>query len=650
MVWIITQITVERAVSVLDYILQDYGDIVVGGEIKDEYEWKEINDFALQLKKSGYTFADTLIQLMNAKVPPDSLKKYVERVKSRLLKNVSAKPPVPDLLKGKVLYERYCASCHGKDGKSDTEIAATLDPKPRVLWRNDELSILRVFNAITYGIEGTSMPPFPNIPEDERWHIAFYVLSLGREASKDKDIFPLSINDITTLTDKDLARKLKDMGIDDPKKYINALRTSPQDYFSQKPKDRLIKLLNLTSLLIKKGRFEDASKTLFDAYFEGFEPLEGVLPRNKVVEIERKFSEARKYLEIRSQKAYDEVLSLKNSILSIDEFNPMFALIGAIGIIFREGLEVVLIIAAILAVMTSLGYRKERIYVHLGWISALISGVALWILAQTAIRISGISRELIEGFSAFLAAVVLFHVGHWMLAYSDAQKWKEYIKKSVSKSLSKASMLGLFGLSFIAAFREVLETILFYQALYFQISNATLLLAGVLIGIVSLLAIVWLIFFLRKRLPISSFFTISGGLLLGLCFTLTGKGIRAFQEAGILPSTNIPWMFSVDILGIYPYAETLMAQFLIFAGTLAVFVVKLYQENVRRKEILLKIFELEKDIKDITSSVENVRCTIGNCILETQIDKVKENLKDMERVLKYVESKLMNFEEVFQKK
>lgn len=650
MMWIITQITVERAISVLDYISQDYGDIVVDGKIKDKYEWQEINDFALQLKRSGYTFADTLIKLMNAKVPHDSLKKYIEKVKSVLIKNVSVKPPMPDLLKGKVLYERFCASCHGKDGKSDTEIAATLDPRPRVLWKNDELSVLRVFNAITYGIEGTSMSAFPNIPEEERWHIAFYVLSLGRETPKNKDIFPLSINDITTLTDKELEKKLKDLGADDPEKYINTLRTSPHDYFSQKPKDKLIKLLNLTSLLIKKGKFEDASRTLFDAYFEGFEPLEGVLPRNKVVEIERKFSEVRRYIEMKSPRAYDEVISLKNSILSIDEFNPMFALIGAIGIIFREGLEVILIIAAILAVMTSLGYRKERIYVHLGWISALISGVVLWILAQTVISISGASRELIEGFSAFVAAVVLFHVGHWMLAYSDAQKWKDYIKRSVSKSLSKASMLGLFGLSFIATFREVLETILFYQALYFQISNAMILLVGAIVGMLSLLVIIWLIFFLRKRLPISSFFAISGGLLLVLSFTLTGKGVRAFQEAGILPSTEIPWMFSVDILGIYPYAETIMAQFLIVAGTLAVFVVKLYQENVRRKEILHKIFELEEDIKDITSSVENVRCTIGSCILETQMDKVKENLKDMEKVLKYVESKLMNFEEVFQKK
>lgn len=646
MLWFLVEISTERAISILDYIARDYKDVILNGEIMDTTEWKEITGFAKELKYAGYAFADTLLKLMETRVHYDSLVSYIKSIKTVLGMRLRISPPVPDLLSGKRLYIKHCSSCHGEDGKSNTPLAQKMDPKPRILYNNRDLSLLGVFQAITYGIEGTSMPAFSNLNEKDRWNITFYVLSLGRgEGNK---VFPLSISDIVTLSDTELHNKMKSLGIENPEEYINTLRTKPELYLSQKPKDKLLKYLNLALILTKSGNYDKAKEAMLDAYFEGFEPLEGILNPQKVRNIEEKFNIIRDMLDKRDSRAYDEILSLKEEISNLNGFNPWLAFVGSFGIILREGLEAVLIIAAILAVLYSLGYRKESVYVHIGWISAILVGVALWIVAQVAVKMSGASRELVEGISALLASIVLFHVGHWMLANSDAQRWKNYIKSSVKRSLQKTQTLGLFALSFIAAFREVFETILFYQALYLQTGGNLPLFGGFVLGAILLIFIAWSIFFLRKRLPLTQFFAISGGLLLVLSFTLVGNGMKALQEAGTLPITRIPWMPSFELLGIYPTVETITAQFFIVSGILLVFSIKLHQENIRRKEILSRVFELEREIKDISTSIENIRCSIGTCILESQMDRVREALRGIESELVGVEEKLTTFEEVIQ--
>lgn len=636
----------ERVISILDYIARDYKDVVLNGEIVDTTEWEEITGFAKELKDAGYNFADSLLRLMENRVSHDILVSYIKSVKNGLGTKLKVSPPVPDLLKGRELYIKHCSSCHGEDGKSNTPLAQNMDPKPRILYNNKDLNLLGVFQSITYGIEGTPMPAFSNLSEKERWDIAFYVMSLGRKVGE--MVFPLSTSDMVMLSDEELYEKMKSLGVENPEDYINTLRTKPELYLSQKPKDKLLKYLNLALVLTKVGNYDKAKEVLLDAYFEGFEPLEGILNPQKVREMEEKFNAIRVLLDKGDSRAYDEILALKEGVLNLNGFNPWFAFIGSLGIIFREGLEAILIIAAILAVLHSLGYKKEGLFVHMGWISAIILGVILWILTQFVVKISGASRELVEGISALLASVVLFHVGHWMLANSDSQRWKNYIKSSVRKSLQGKLSLGLFALSFIATFREVLETILFFQALYMQTDEKLALVGGFVVGVILLIFIAWSIFFLKKRLPLSQFFAISGGLLLVLSFTLVGKGVKALQEAGLLPITHIFWMPTLDILGIYPTVETVMAQFFIIAGILLVFALKLHQENTRRREILNRIFELEREIKEISASIENIKCSIGICILENHMDRVREALRGVERDLVSIEEKLTTFEEIIQ--
>jgi len=108
MVWVVVNLSVERVISVLDYIARDYKEVVLNGEVVDTLEWEEIRGFAEELMNAGYTFADTLLNIMESKVSSDSLISYIKSVKYALGSSINISPPIPDILRGKGLYIKHC--------------------------------------------------------------------------------------------------------------------------------------------------------------------------------------------------------------------------------------------------------------------------------------------------------------------------------------------------------------------------------------------------------------------------------------------------------------------------------------------------------------------------------------------------------------
>lgn len=141
-------------------------------------------------------------------------------------------------------------------------------------------------------------------------------------------------------------------------------------------------------------------------------------------------------------------------------------------ILLREGLEALLVVIALVTVLVRTGRRDGLRYVHLGWVTALVGGVATWAAAQSLVSISGASREVMEGVAALLAAVVLLYVGIWMHSKTHAAQWQAYIQQHINSHLTAGTLWGLGLLAFIAVYREVFETVLFYQALLTQAAAA----------------------------------------------------------------------------------------------------------------------------------------------------------------------------------
>jgi high-affinity iron transporter len=142
---------------------------------------------------------------------------------------------------------------------------------------------------------------------------------------------------------------------------------------------------------------------------------------------------------------------------------------------------------------------------------------------------------------------------------AQAGAWQAYVRDKLDRALSRGSAWLLFSLAFVAVYREVFETIIFYAALGAQGEGAALV-GGTLSAAVLLALIAWAMLRFGRRLPIGKFFQYSAALIAVLAVVLAGKGFAALQEAGLIGVTPLAGFPRSPILGLYPTAETLGAQ------------------------------------------------------------------------------------------
>jgi len=178
-------------------------------------------------------------------------------------------------------------------------------------------------------------------------------------------------------------------------------------------------------------------------------------------------------------------------------------------------------------------------------------------------------REVTEGITALVAAVILLYMGFWMHNKSYANRWQTFLQEQLRTALSARTMWALALVSFLAVYREAFETVLFYQALWTQAAPAYVpVLGGLLTATVTLVGLGWLLLRGSIHLPLGLFFGVTSALLVLLAVIFVGKGIAALQEAGTLPvePVNFP---GIPALGVYPDLLGLLLQavlMLIIAG------------------------------------------------------------------------------------
>ena len=231
-------------------------------------------------------------------------------------------------------------------------------------------------------------------------------------------------------------------------------------------------------------------------------------------------------------------------------------------VMLREGAEAVLIIAALWAVL-------RQMDAHSGMFRALLAGAAGGILASLAAAwaFSGFLAanpevaEIFEGLALVLAAVVLLLVSSWLLGRREAAKWRDRIHRSARSAVAGGSVAALAATGFLVVFREGAETVLFYRAIVSgTAAGTTAPLAGGAAALAVLVAAAVLVRTFGLRLPLRGFFTATAWSLFVLAVVYAGKGVHELQEAGWLTETFLAGMPKIGILGIHPYAESLLAQ------------------------------------------------------------------------------------------
>nr|WP_222615788.1 FTR1 family protein [Dyella telluris] len=581
----------------LDYLAADYAGAVKNGTVVSASEYAEMREFArharervLALPASPATpalreQADQLVSLIDAKAPQAEVARQAHALTDTLLQAYpipTAPAKTPDLAHGATLYQAQCAACHGATGHGDGPAGLQLSPRPidfTDTGRADQRSALSLYEVITQGVAGTPMVSFAqSLSSDDRWALAYYVGTLaypvadakGEQAWRDDPRARGAIASPNELARARVTSLTDTLGVEQARVIVGYLRAHPQAVHEALAGIPLARARLADSLHAHgEGRSDEARQLALSAYLDGVEPVEARLDaRNASLRsrIETAMGAYRTALTSSTDsdtvsaqaRDVDTLLGQAQTLLSETAASPMTTFIGALTILVREGLEALLVVVALLAFLRKADRHDATRYVHAGWVLALFAGAVTWAAASYAISISGASRELTEGLSSLFAAAVLLGVGLWMHQKSIGGRWQSYLKAKMATALNRRSAWFVFGLTFISVYREVFETILFYTALWNE-GQGMWLLAGLAAGAVILCLIAWALLRTSQRLPLGLFFSISSLVIAVLAIVLTGKGVAALQEAGWTAVTVAP-VPSIDLLGIYPTWQSLLAQ------------------------------------------------------------------------------------------
>ena len=237
-------------------------------------------------------------------------------------------------------------------------------------------------------------------------------------------------------------------------------------------------------------------------------------------------------------------------------------------IVFREGLEAVLILAALMASMVGAQRRLRRPLMG-GVLVALVASAITWLIAQTVLGSLAGWGERLEAVVSLVAIGVLllilnwfYHRVYWQENLQDLHRKKKRVLAGASVGILSAQALGLVALGFSSVYREGFETVLFLQALTLE-AGAMTVLEGVALGFAGVVGVFFLVIALERKLPHKRMLVATGVLITVVLVALVGQTVQTMQAVGWLPvspaSVELPYWSGVW-LGVYPTWEGLGAQ------------------------------------------------------------------------------------------
>jgi high-affinity iron transporter len=351
-----------------------------------------------------------------------------------------------------------------------------------------------------------------------------------------------------------------------------------------------------TLALIKAGHADEAFAEAKNGYLRHFElvevPLRVVAP-GLTADAETKFAEIRALIsdDASTGRIRTEIVELRRLI---DDSERRLTDTGAgapavvtgqsFMIIFREGLEAVLLLSALLGYLESAKATQYRKPIMLGMGAAVIATAITFFAIGAVLDALPFGREVLEAVTAIVAVAVLFYVSFWLIARLEHKRWMEFLRTRVWSAVTLGSTAALAMIGFTAIYREGFETALFYQALMtFGSGLGAYVALGLGLGLAALVVVSYAIFRLGRRLPVRAFLTTAVVILMATSVTFLGNAVRSLQEADVVRLTRLEsWprapIFLSQALGYWPSKETIVAQAVLTAiyvlGAVYMFVVR----------------------------------------------------------------------------
>jgi high-affinity iron transporter len=258
-------------------------------------------------------------------------------------------------------------------------------------------------------------------------------------------------------------------------------------------------------------------------------------------------------------------------------------------IVFREGLEAVLILAALMGSLVG-AQRHFRRPVFAGVGVALVASAVTWVIAQTVLTSLAIYGERLEAIVSLVAIGVLllilnwfYHRVYWQENLQSLHQRKRRVLAGAGLSLAAAQVVGLVLLGFSSVYREGFETVLFLQAMTLE-AGALTVLEGVALGLAGVVAVFVLVISLERKLPHKKMLMATGLLITWVLVVMVGTTVQTLQKVGwvaVSPVQGLELPYWAGLwLGLYPTWEGLLAQ-----SAAAVFVIGSYfaAEHVRKR-------------------------------------------------------------------
>jgi high-affinity iron transporter len=330
--------------------------------------------------------------------------------------------------------------------------------------------------------------------------------------------------------------------------------------------------------LLKQGRSDEALAQAKAGYLDHFEfvevPLRVVAP-DLTADAETKFAEIRGLINDKApiDALRANIIELRRLIddterrLTDTGFDAAAVVAGqSFLIIFREGLEAVLLLTALLGYLEATKATRYRKPITWGVILGLAATALTYLILRSVLAVLPVGREVLEAVVATAAVAVLLYISFWLIARLEHRRWMEFLRSRLFNAVSVGSTTALVLVGFTAMYREGLETALLYQALVeFGQGLGWWIVAGLAAGVVALAVVSYLIFKLGRRLPVKTFLVAAVLLLMATSVAFLGNAVRSLQTAdlvGLTPIDGLPRspIFLSQALGYWPSVQTLASQ------------------------------------------------------------------------------------------
>ncbi len=336
--------------------------------------------------------------------------------------------------------------------------------------------------------------------------------------------------------------------------------------------------IDQTLELFKQGRPDDALAQAKAGYLDHFEFVElalRVVAPELTADAETKFAEIRGLINDKApvDEVRTNIVELRRLIddterrLTDTGFDAAAVVAGqSFLIIFREGLEAVLLLTALLGYLEATKATRYRKPITWGVILGLAATGLTYLILRFVLTLLPVGREVLEAVVAVAAVAVLLYISFWLIARLEHRRWMEFLRSRLFNAVSIGSTTALVLVGFTAMYREGLETALLYQALVeFGEGLGAWIVVGLAAGLLALVLVAYLIFKLGRRLPVKTFLVLAVLLLMVTSVAFLGNAMRSLQTADLIALTPIDALprapiFLSQALGYWPSVQTLASQ------------------------------------------------------------------------------------------